>query len=99
MQVARGLLADDEPLVKRVVVLDRPGQEVVAGGFDLAVPLGDRGEHVGEAADGRPPELVRIVVDHPVGTVLDRGEPGHPRHAPALMVLVAVRVQDAHHSL
>ena len=33
-----------------------------------------------QLAVARPPELVRVAVDHPVGAELGRGQAGHARH-------------------
>ena len=54
-------------LVERALILDREREEVVALSNHLPVALRDRREHIGQAADRRPPELVGVVVDDPVG--------------------------------
>ena len=43
-------------------------------------PRRHRAEELVDAAVARPPELVRVAVDHPVGAVLGRREPRHARH-------------------
>ena len=76
---------------ERAVV--RARQEVAPAAADDAEPVGHRREHVLQRAAARPPELVRIRVDHPVGAVLGRREPRHPRD-PRVLAHVVGRLAD-----
>ena len=68
---------DGHPLrEERAVVGTR--QEVAPAAPDDAEPGRHGGEDVLERAATRPPELVRVGVDHPVRAVLGRREPRHP---------------------
>ena len=46
-------------------------------------------EHLGQRRAARPPELVRVRVDHPVGAVLGRRETRHARHPLVLAKVLA----------
>ena len=51
--------------------------------------VGHGGEHVGQRRAARPPELVSIGVDHPVGPVVGGREPRHARHPFVLTEVLA----------
>src|SRR5205823_868809 len=51
-----------------------------------------------EIATPRPPELVRVGIDHPVCTELGRGTAGHRRH-PLRLIQVALVAADLNVSL
>ena len=76
---------------KRAVV--RPRQEVAPAATDDAEPSRHRREDVLQRPAAGPPELVRVRVDHPVGVVLGRGEPRHPRH-PLVLAHVVARLAE-----
>ena len=80
--------ADDHPLrEERAVAGSR--EEVAPGPAHDAEPSGHRRENVLQRPLARPPELVRVRVDHPVGAVVGRREPRHARHPRVLPHLVA----------
>ena len=76
---------------ERAVV--RARQEVAPAAADDAEAVGHRREHVLQRAAARPPELVRIRVDHPVGAVVGRREPRHPGD-PRVLAHVVGRLAD-----
>src|SRR5204863_2814910 len=85
-QISRAPLPEHELVEEGAFGLPTHGQEVVSSGDDLPEAFRYRGEQICEAAGLRPPELVRIIVDHPVRPVLNGREPGHLGYAPALVV-------------
>ena len=80
--------ADDHPLGEERAVVG-PRQEVSPAAADDAEPVGDRRQHVLQRAPARPPELVRVRVDHPVRAVLGGGQARHPRDPLVLPHVVA----------
>ena len=78
--------ADGHPLGEERVPT-RARDEVAPRRAHDAVVRRDAGEHA-QARPARPPELVRIRVQHPVGAVLGRRQPGHARHPLALAEVV-----------
>ncbi len=72
--------------------------EVAPGAADDAEVGGDGREHVSQAPASRPPELVRVGVQDPVRSVLDRSELRHASDPLALAQVVprlANELQDA----
>jgi hypothetical protein len=55
----------------------------------------NRSKHFLQRPFARPPELVCIGVEHPIGAVLDSREPGHVRHPLALEDAVVVATNEA----
>ena len=70
------------------------GQEVPPASPHDAETLRDRLEDLRQRAATRPPELVRVRVDHPVGAELGRSEPRHTRDPLALAHVVALLVDE-----
>ena len=69
--------------------------ELRARGDHHAIPLRNRGKRLRERAAQRPPELVGVRVDHPVGPELRGGQPGHVRQpARAALPEVGRRLVD-----
>ena len=63
---------------------------------DRPVARRHRREHLGQRRPARPPELVRVGVDHPVRPELGRREPRHPRH-PLVLTQVLARLANQVH--
>src|SRR5258708_3692262 len=97
-QVERTCLPVHQSRVKWFLALP-PWPEVASLHLDLA-ELGWHGrEHVTQISYERPPEFIRVVMDHPVGAMSQPGDLGHMRDAIALvmaLLLVANDLGDAH---
>ena len=88
---------DRHPLVEGTPVV-RPGNEVPPEAAERPEPRRHGGEDVAERAVARPPELVRVAVDHPVRAVLgcrQARHAGHPVRLPELLGLLADQGQPA----
>jgi hypothetical protein len=90
-------LPHGQPL--RPKLLTRPGDELRARGRDEPEALGDPGDGLLERPGHRPPELVVVVVNDPVGAPLigpsgERGSPLRPRLA--RVALDVVELDQAH---
>ena len=72
-----------------------PTHELRARSDHHAIPLRNRGKRVRKRPVQRPPELVGVRVDDPVGSELRGGEPGHVRQpVRATLPEVGVRLID-----
>ncbi len=71
------------PLRKRPTVV-RDGNERPGDGVHNPVPLRNRRQHVLQRAAARPPELVGVAQEHPVGAVLGGRKTRHARHPRSL---------------
>ena len=76
---------------ERAVV--RAREKVTPAAPHDAVPRRHGRKDVPQGPAARPPELVGIRVDDPVGAVLGRGEPRHPRH-PLVLAHVVARLAE-----
>ena len=85
--------ADDHPLCEERPVVG-PGEEVAPGAAHDAEPVWYSGEDVLQRPLARPPELVRVGVDHPVRVVFGGRESRHPGHPLGLTHLVARLAQQ-----
>src|SRR5215210_8868085 len=70
----------------------RAGNELRPRRGEGLVALGNIVKGVPEGPRDRPPELVRVVVDHPIGVELGGGEPGHMSDPVGLPLVVVVRM-------
>src|SRR5207245_3697368 len=70
---------DGHPFAERCGGI-RSQDEVPPGAADRSEAGGNRGKYVPERADPRPPELVRVAVDHPVRPELRCRQARHPGH-------------------
>ena len=78
------------------VLLARPRAEDPQERADRPVARRHGRQHRGERGPTRPPELVRVRVDHPVRAVLRGREPRHPRH-PFVLAQVLTGLADQAH--